>query len=281
MQQMKQAYQSLKKYIDFAADLYQDGMEHEILLAKCYCQFVPNVEEQEGNWMARHVLEQIRLFEQNRERMLKLYNGPEEEKLAVLGEEIINRMEGFVVTSQCRKLYSINQAMEVLDALYRGTCSFEDAVAMTPAGYRGNTGEKGRNGELRSVLDRLFMPMEKTVLQNSAERTVCHLREDWTDDTLFQGVLTISLYAMMVNGAWPSKLLDLPVSIEYIVVAVCTLTSPLKINASAVKMFLLSGFLSAGTPTVMFIGSAVMIYATYYLTDQIVSNLILESGKIN
>jgi hypothetical protein len=101
------------------------------------------------------------------------------------------------------------------------------------------------------------------------------------DDTSFQGILTISLYAMMVNGAWPSERVELPASIEYITVAVCSLSSPATINGATIKMFLLTGFLAAGTPTVMFIGSAVMIYATYFLTDQTISNLILDSEKSN
>ena len=259
----------------FVRDLHQTGAKGEELLSKLYCRFMPDVTEQQGDWMARHVLEQIRLFDASRRSLQELSGRSEEESRTILEKDIVGRMEGFVVTSQCRKLHSLNQAMGVLDELFRGTYTLEEAARMDPAGYRGNTGERGRNRELQLVLDSLFAPLSKTEVQRAAEKAVGTLRQEWMDDSLFRGILTISLYAKMVNGAWPTELVGISVSIEYIAAAVCVLADHGEIDSAAVKMFLLAGFLAAGTATVMFVGSAVMIYAAYFLTVQMVGEFLL------
>lgn len=269
----------MRQRMDYASDLHRAGAGSKDLLSKLYCRFLPNTTDKEGDWMARHVLDQIRQFDESRTRLTEMSRRLEEEKLAILGTDIINRMEGFVVTSQCRKLHSMNQAMTVLDELFRGTCTLEEAVRMVPAGYRGNTGERGRNGELGLVLEKLFAPLEIIEVQRRAEDVICTLRQEWMDDTLFRGILTVSLYTMMVNGSWASEYAELPVSIEYIAVAVCCLVSVREIDAAAVKLFLLSGFLTAGTATVMFIGSAVSIYAAYFLTLHTAGEIIVSCSS--
>lgn len=273
-QRKEQVRQAFAQRMTYASDLHHTGAKNEVLLSKLYCRFLPHTAEKEGDWMARHVLDQIRQFDTSQKRLQEMESCPEEERLALLGEEIIGRMEGFVVTSQCRKLHSLNQAMTALDDLFQGTCTPEEAAGMIPAGYRGNTGEKGRNGELRKVLENIFVTLEKTQIQRGAETVVGSLRRDWMDDTLYRAILTIALYTMMVEGAWAPDLADLPVSIEYIAVAVCSLTS-VELDHGAIKMFLLAGFLAAGTATVMFIGSAVSIYAAYFLTTRTVGEFIL------
>lgn len=277
-QRKEQVRQAFAQRMTYVSDLHQAGAKDEVLLSKLYCRFLSHTSEKEGEWMAHHVLDQIRQFDISQKRLQEMHKCPEEERLALLGEEIISRMEGFVVTSQCRKLHSLNQAMTALDDLFRGTCTPEEAVGMIPAGYRGNTGEKGRNGELRKVLENIFVPLEKTQIQRGAEKVVRSLRQDWMDDTLYQAILTISLYTMMVEVVWAPALVDLPVSIEYIAVAVCSLTSA-EVDHGAIKMFLLAGFLAAGTATVMFIGSAVSIYAAYFLTTRTVAELILFAAE--
>lgn len=262
--------------ITFASDLHKAGVNEEELLSKLYCHFLSNTEEVQGNWIAHHVLDQIQQFDEMQKCLPN--RQPDKETLANLGENIINMMDGFVVTSQCRKLHSLNQAMTVLDKLFQGSCTPEEAAQMTPAGYKGNVGEKGRNDALHKVLDNLFAPMEKTKIQQQAECAVRNLRQDWMDDTLYRAILIISLYTMMVNGAWASDILDLPISIEYIAVAVCCMISGNDSDV-AVKMFLLKCFLAAGTATVMFIGSAIAIYAAYFLTTQKAGELILAAEK--
>ncbi len=267
----------------FASEMYLSGVKHEELLSRLYCRFLPETKEEEGDWMARHVMERIHLFDEARKGLLELNGRSEEERMTLLGEYIIHRMEGFTLSSQCRKLHSIKQGLDALDQLCKGICTLEETIQTSQPGYRGNTGEKGRNAELQVVLENLFVPLKQSSLENDAARTVSDLRQDWIDDTLFRAVLTVIVYTIVARE---ENELDLPRPVEYIALAVCCLISDLDaqvaseqretLDSAVVKLILTSGFLACGTDTVMFTGPSIAIYSAYYLAILAVKRFILE-----
>ncbi len=260
----------------FAAELHQAGIEGEALLSRLYGEFLPDTTREQGDRMARHVLEQIRRFDETRETLLDLAGKPEAEQQALLSGWILGLMEGFTLPSQCRKLHSISQAMDTLDEICRGTCLPEDAGRHPPAGYRGNAGEKGRNAGLRTVVEKLLDSGCAARVQREAEGSLSGLRQGWMDDDLFRAILTISLYTMLAKA---QVVPDMPVPIEYVAMEVCCLVSDQEgaVDAAVVKGFLMEVFLSGGTATVMLPGTGAAAYAAYHLTARAIGGL-LSSG---
>ncbi|MBR5534461.1 MAG: hypothetical protein IKU62_06410 [Ruminiclostridium sp.] len=250
-------------------ELHQTGLDGEELLSRLYCRSLPDISPEQGDWMAHHVLEQIQVFDKTRKWLQELDGHWEP-----LGEHILHLMEGFTLPSQCRKLRSMNQAMDALDELCKGSGSLEEMVGMTPPGYRGSTGEKGRNAELHIALEKLLAPLNQTGLPGDTERAVAALRQDWMDDNLFRAVLTMVLNAILARG---DKVLDLSAPIEYIALEVCRLVSasddPKSVDSAAVKLLLTSAFLAGGTATTMLTGTSVAIYSVYYL-------IMMQVGRI-
>lgn len=288
IQQKEQMHEEFAQRMGFVSALHDAGVNGEELLSQLYCRFLPDAEDQLGDRMARYVLEQIAQFEDARNQLQNWKDPSEEETQALLGEQILNRMEGFTVTSQCRKLHSLKQGLSVLDELNRGTSTLEEAVRLYPAGYRGNTGGKGRNEALRRVLETLCTPWRRTADQRKSSHILCTLRQHWMDETLYRGILILSLYTMLVSGERASAFEELPVSIEFITVAVCSLLSDGErekqtgepewregIDDLAVKLFLVDAFLAGGTATVMFVGSSVMVCSAYYWTARTVEQILL------
>lgn len=290
----EQGHEAFVQRMSFSAELHQAGVEGEALLSRLYCAFLPDTAEQQGDWMARHVLERIRLFDETRENLLNLEDKPEAEQKTLLGEDILDLMEGFTLPSQCRKLQSINQGMDAFHALCQGTCIPEEVTQKVPAGYRGNTGEAGRDAGLKAVVEKLLAPDLAACAQGEAEVYLSVLWQEWMDDDIYRAILTISLYTMLVNGEGAKLPGELPVSVEYIAMEVCRLVSAREgkekqevpeaaqrrraVDSAAVKIFLAAGFLAGGTATVMLATSAVAVYAAYYLTTLAVGGLIISAA---
>lgn len=281
MQQRKE-HVTFADRMAFASELYLLGAKGEELLSRLYCHFLPETTGEEGDWVARHVVEQIRLFDEGRKRLLELSDRSVEEIQTLLGKRIIDWMDGFTMSSQCRKLRSMNQGMNALGEVCEETCTLEEVVQIVQPGYRGNTGEKGRNTELQAVLENLFRPLNQKKLEKELVQSAADFRQEWMDDTLYRAILTIVL-STIVDKEENSLGLQLP--LEYLVMEVCRVVSTMEtsimadqreyLDSAVVKLFLTSGFLAGGTGTVMFTGSAIAIYAVYFLAVLAVRKNIL------
>ena len=268
MPQQKE-YDEISHRIAFATELHLAGVKDQDLLNQLYVQFLPGAKEEEGLRMAHDLLEQIRMFDVAQARFMEL-----DGQWNLLGEYIVHLMDGFTMSSQCRKLHSISQAMDALSELCKGTHTLEEIVQRTQPGYRGNTGGKGRNTELQVVLEKLFTPLG----ERKREGLPADARQTWMDDTMFRAVLTMAVFTSVAKEENP---LNLPLPLEYITLEVCCLHSALdgqkrkesgkeaelrhSVDSAAVKLFLTSGFLAGGTGSVLFSGSSVGIYSAYYL----------------
>ena len=277
-QRSEQRQEAFAQRMSFAAELHTSGIKGEELLSSLYCEFLSGTTRQQGNAAAQHVLERVRMFNETRERLLGMEGKTEEEKQALLEKDILDLLDGFTLPSQCRKLHSLNQAMDALADICQGICSPEEMMEQISAGYKGRTGETGRNEGLQTVAKKVLDPQQAARVFSGAEEHIFAPKQDWMEDDLYRAILTISVYTMLASGTKTPG--GLPVSIEYIALEVCCLVSAQTgkketpeeaqrrqtVDTAAVKFLLAAEFLAGGTTTVMLAGSAVALYAVYYLT---------------
>ena len=276
-QRSEQRQEAFAQRMSFAAELHTSGIKGEELLSSLYCEFLSGTTRQQGNATAQHVLERVRMFDETRERLLGMEGKTEEEKQALLEKDILDLLDGFTLPSQCRKLHSLNQAMDALADICQGICSPEEMMEQI-SGYKGRTGETGRNEGLQTVAKKVLDPQQAARVFSGAEEHIFAPKQDWMEDDLYRAILTISVYTMLASGTKTPG--GLPVSIEYIALEVCCLVSAQTgkketpeeaqrrqtVDTAAVKFLLAAEFLAGGTTTVMLAGSAVALYAVYYLT---------------